>query len=282
VDEFISNAKEKDNTLQLVIGLGLKSTVLYHLNLYKKAEKILLEQNQLANKLGYTNYEADSLIDILNLYTAGMKKDYSVISEYYNRLKKLSNKLKKPSYMYNADASMGMYYLNNDKYKLANKYFINALQYIKGKMRIDYFSSFYANILFYIGYINYKEMRYNRSVRFFNKSRLVCKDKNMDEFLAYVENALGRSFFFNKSYKRAVQYFNRSIKKAMIFKIDFILGDSYMYLGRIYKERSMNTKALKNFTCSLNAYNRLKSKREDIDIVNSIREIKSFIKEINH
>ncbi|HQO09220.1 MAG TPA: tetratricopeptide repeat protein [Clostridiales bacterium] len=198
------------------------------------------------------------------------------LDEYLARIKKLSIKIKKKSYYYDALIAMGINLKKNKNFNEAEKYFNKAVK-VYSDQTTDA-SSHVVNMI-YLAKIKLYSNKYLSAVRVLNKMLKICDSKCIGYYPAYIENCLGRIYYERKLYLKSNIHLRKALKYIKRDKNsdNLLIANTYKFLGYNNLALGYKNTAYDNLNFSIKIYEKLLRKKYDQEIEETTKKIKDIL-----
>jgi tetratricopeptide (TPR) repeat protein len=198
------------------------------------------------------------------------------LDEYLARIKKLSIKIKKNSYYYDALIAMGINLKKNKNFNEAEIYFNKAVK-VYSDQTTDA-SSHVVNMI-YLAKIKLYAKKYLSAVRILNKMLKICDRRYISYYPAYIENSLGRIYYERKLYLKSNIHLRKALKYIKKDKNSdkLLIANTYKFLGYNNLELGHKKAASENLNYTLKAYEKILKKNYDIEIEDTVKKIRAIL-----
>ncbi|WP_128755176.1 tetratricopeptide repeat protein [Aquimarina sediminis] len=273
----------------------------------KKAKNLAFEALRLAELLKDNNLQINLHVKIADLiiYQNG---NADKVSLHYDKALEIAESINNPRAISGINIQKAIFLSQKEKYKEAEKYYLDALKICKEKgyyyriiliysnfgitslMRGDYKSSLdyfgkarevanktgnkerEARINEYIGVVHIEQGDYQKSIEFLYKSLNFYEGIKDKASLSGIYNNMGEAFFLLNDLKKAEESYYKALKIFKELKLQKGIAISYLNLGRILVKEKRYQEAVSYLKQAYDGFYKLGLSRETIQYYNAMAE----------
>ncbi|UII29111.1 tetratricopeptide repeat protein [Fulvivirga maritima] len=209
-----------------------KLSYIYEKEDLDKTIQVLEKQLALSKELENKTYEAKALIGLGVMKKK--KRDYTGAINAYIKAAHINEEMSNPIGVANCENNIGVVFIQVKGYNSAIEHFNKASQIYQDLEKNRHLPRIYTNIA-----LCYAELNENTKAISQMKEAIELQSKvepDNSARIGYLYNELGRLYYINKDYKKAIETYNQAlavkdISEEMKFAVYHGLANSYMYQG---------------------------------------------------